>query len=67
MWKYFHYFSIISHSKRGSVSERFVGPSDKSGKNTNSLGLVKVRIVMDQMSGNVEAMKTGREREKIIG
>ena len=42
-----------------SVSE---GSSDKSGK--NSLGLVKVRIVTDQMSGNVEAMKTGREREK---
>ena len=46
----------------GSVSE---GSSDKSGK--NNLGPVKVRIVMDQMSGNVEAMKTGQEREKIIG
>ena len=40
---------------------RFVRPSDKSSK--NSLVPVKVRIVTDQMSRNVEAMKTG----KIIG
>lgn len=43
---------------RAQCFRRFVGPSDKSGK--NRLGPVKVRIVTDQMSGNVEAMKTGR-------
>ena len=42
-----------------------VFPKDKSGK--NNLGPVKVKIMTDQMSCNVEAMKTGQEREKIIG